>query len=61
MVPLPYSPGHGYCHGWLAVGQAMDQPGIGMEGEDDGFILGEDLVEIDRPGRAGARIAAAAS
>ena len=29
-----------------AVGQPMDQPGIGMEGEDNGLVPGEKLVEI---------------
>ena len=29
-----------------AVGQPVDQPRIGMEGEDDRLVLGEELVEI---------------
>src|SRR5580698_10573995 len=29
-----------------AVGQPVDQPGIGMEGEDDRFISGEEVIEI---------------
>ena len=31
-----------------AVGQAVDQPGIAVEGEDDGFVGGEDGIEIAR-------------
>jgi hypothetical protein len=29
-----------------AVGQPVDQPRVGMEGEDDRFVLGEEIIEI---------------
>ena len=38
------------------IGQAMDQPGIAVEVEDDGFVFREQAVEVPvRSGRAGAR------
>ena len=29
------------------IGQPMDQPGIGVEGEDDRLVLGKEGVEIE--------------
>jgi hypothetical protein len=39
------------------VGQSVNQPGIAMEGKDDRLVGGEQRIK----GRAGGRLAAAAS
>ena len=40
-----------------AIGQAMDQPGIAVKGEDDRLVLREQRVEVrDRSSRADARV-----
>ena len=40
-----------------AIGQAVDQPGIAVVGEDDRLVRGEERVEIARrTGRADARV-----
>ena len=45
---------------WLvpAIGQAVDQPRVPVEGEDDRLVLGEEIVEVVcRRARADARAA----
>jgi len=44
-----------------AVGQPVDEPRVGMEGEDDRLVLGEDLVEVFVAEAWGARSEAEAS